>query len=358
MGLALGLFLVIAGWLMAQAFGNKNPMATQNTNSIPLNENTVAEIAGSASNSVVNIETQKSVPENVKQFIFSQPPGTRDNLESLSESGSGVIIRPNGYIVTNNHVLVSAENIKVTVSGGKSYQAKLVGRDTFTDLAVIKIEETNLPTASFGDTKNIRPGDWAIAIGSPLGLDHTVTLGIVSALNRSLESLEDIKLIQTDAAINPGNSGGPLIDIHGKVIGLNIAVRKQAQNIGFAIPVDLVADVSDKLIKNGKVCRPYVGIVMQEITPQLKESMAIDESASGVLISVIREDSPASRAGLKQGDILERINGKEIKSTADVQKIVRKHKPGDKLSFLILRNNGLTAVDLEVGEFPAQTPVK
>lgn len=219
---------------------------------LKIGDNAIADIAESAAPSVVNIDTQMSVsmPRDVfhngrgfGNFEFFFGPGFQGlpqeprRFESRG-SGSGVIVRKDGYILTNNHVVKNATAIKVTLNDKQVFKGKVVGRDSFTDLALVKIDAQDLPVARFGSSKALRPGDWAIAIGSPLGLDHTVTLGIVSALGRSLADLNNnVELIQTDAAINPGNSGGPLLNIHGEVIGINTAIRSDAQNIGFAIPI-------------------------------------------------------------------------------------------------------------------------
>ena len=186
------------------------------------------------------------------------------------------------------------DDIKVTLNDKRTFKGTVVGRDSLTDLAIVKIEAKNLPAARFGTSKTIRPGDWAIAIGSPLGLDHTVTLGIISALGRSLSDLNNsVELIQTDAAINPGNSGGPLLNIHGDVVGVNTAIRGDAQNIGFAIPVDVAKDVAAQLLAHGTIARPYLGIFMQELDEKLAHSLALSPSTKGVIIAGIAPDSPA-----------------------------------------------------------------
>ena len=363
LGLACGIILLAGGWLLGSRsnsdanYVDKNTGETVKLSGKPFKhvDNTVADIAQNASSSVVNIDISKKQKMQVPEFFFFAPPGFKhpkgEFEREFKGTGSGIIIRSNGYIVTNNHVVGSADDIKVTVKD-KTYKGKVKGRDRFTDLAIVKIDAQNLPVAKLGTSKNLRPGEWAIAIGSPMGLDHTVTLGIISALDRSLTELSDIKLIQTDAAINPGNSGGPLLDIKGNVIGLNTAIKNHAQNIGFAIPVDLVKEVSDQLIEKGKISRPYVGILMQEMTPKLAKSLGHDSNTKGVVIAGVKPDSPASKAGIEQGDILQRINGKEVLSSIEVQKEVRKHKPDEKLTFLVLRNNKLVPMDVKIGEFP------
>lgn len=354
LGLACGIVLFAGGWLLGSQTATKGRLDIKRSSaSSILKGNTISKIAESASKFVVHIKAM-NLPSKDSQFLdFSKPPGFRQNDYALEkESGSGIIVRADGYIVTNNHVIGSANQITVTYNGEKDYPGKVVGRDFFTDLAVIKIEAKDLPVAKIGNCENLKPGDWAIAIGSPMGLDHTVTLGIISALNRSLDELNNVNLIQTDAAINPGNSGGPLLDINGKVIGLNIAMRKNAQSIGFAIPSDLVKEVAFQLIEKGKIERPFVGILMQELTDNLRDSLKIEKDVPGVVITGVKNGSPAQVAQLHQGDILQRVNGKEIKNTLEVQRIVRKHKPGDTVTFLVLRKNKLIPVEVKVGEFP------
>lgn len=339
-----------------------------------LGTNTVADIASQASKCVVNIDTRAnvSVPDSpfhfnlpFKEFEFFFGPDmqpfqgkTMPHNFQTRGNGSGVIYRADGYILTNNHV-VQADEINVTLDDKRTFKGKVVGRDSFTDLALVKIDATNLPAARFGSSKTLRPGDWAIAIGSPLGLDHTVTFGIVSALGRSLNELgTNVELIQTDAAINPGNSGGPLLNIKGEVIGLNTAIRGDAQNVGFAIPVDVAHEVAEQLLKGGKIARAYLGIYMQDLDDPLRKSLGLPEKTKGVLVARVSPDSPADKAGMTQGDVIEKIDGKPMESSKQVQELVRKHKPGDSLNLLVMRNNVLTAVTVKIGDYPVTTTGK
>lgn len=336
-----------------------------------LGTTTVADIASQASKCVVNIDTRKnvSVPDSpfhfnlpFKEFEFFFGPDMQPfqgkpiphNFESRG-NGSGVIYRADGYILTNNHV-VQADEINVTLDDKRTFKGKIVGRDSFTDLALVKIDATNLPAARFGSSKTLRPGDWAIAIGSPLGLDHTVTFGIISALGRSLNELgTNVELIQTDAAINPGNSGGPLLNIKGEVIGLNTAIRGDAQNVGFAIPIDVAYEVAEQLLKGGKIARAYLGIYMQDLDEPLRKSLGLPEKSKGVLVARISPDSPADKAGMMQGDVIQKIDGKPMETSKEVQELVRKHKPGDSLNLLVMRNGVLTAVTVKIGDYPVST---
>lgn len=341
--------------------------------SVTLNGNTIADIAAQVAPSVVNIDTRTSVtvsgspfhmgmPFGEFQFFFGpnqSPFGEGPQKFERSGSGSGVIIRPDGYILTNNHVVGGASEIKVRLNDQRVFSGRVVGRDSFTDLALVKIDAGNLPVARLGSAKDIRPGDWAIAIGSPLGLDHTVTLGIVSALGRSVNAVNsNIQLIQTDAAINPGNSGGPLLNIRGDVIGINVAIESNAQNIGFAIPVDVATGVVDDLIAHGSISRPYAGIMMQNLNPKLAQSLGLDANAKGVVVAEVVPDSPAARAGLTQGDLIKQVDGAEVASSKDVQQLVRKHKVGETVNMVVVRTGKTITVNLQVSEYPERQAVE
>jgi serine protease Do len=322
----------------------------------PFGENTIADIAKDASDSVVNIDIRKSyvVDDGASFSPFGFGEGQARTYEARGV-GTGVIYRADGYILTNSHVVGQADDILVTLNDKRKFKGKVVGRDTFTDLALVKIEATNLPVARFGTSLGLRPGDWAIAIGSPLGMDHSVTLGIVSAIGRQVEGLSQIaEVIQTDAAINPGNSGGPLLNIHGDVIGLNEAIRGDGQNIGFAIPVDTVKDVAKQLIDHGGIARAYLGINMQEINPELAQSMGLPDETKGVLVARTMPDGPAAKAGIENGDIIQRVDGSSVQTPKDVQKSVFKHRPNDKLSVLVSRNGALKPIMVTVGDRPTK----
>jgi serine protease Do len=348
-------------------------------NVLALAENTVADIAARVSDSVVNIDTRRSITlasasgmDPMQSFIFGPGMGMdsfsqgRPRTYEQKGTGTGVIFKSNGYILTNNHVVGNADVIEVTLNDKRKYKAKVVGKDRFTDLALVKIDGIdNLPAANFGTSKPLRPGDWAIAIGSPLGFDHTVTLGIISALGRLLppgqhetSSLGNVQLIQTDAAINPGNSGGPLLNIHGEVIGITTAIRGDAQNIGFAIPVDVAKDVAQQLLDSGSVAAPghiaraYIGIYMQDLNEQIARSLHISPSTKGVLVARAAEGSPAEKAGLVQGDVIVKVDGQAVTNSKDVQAIVRKHKPGDEVEFLIARGDQLVPATIKIGDYP------
>jgi len=268
-------------------------------------------------------------------------------------TGSGVIVDSDGYILTNAHVVRGASKIKVSLADKRTFEGKVIGTDSFSDLAVIKVDAQGLPTAKLGTSKSLRPGEFAIAIGSPLGFDHTVTLGIISAVGRSVTDVNgNINFIQTDAAINPGNSGGPLLNLQGEVVGINTAIQANAQNIGFSIPVDIAKEVSDQLIANKKIIRPWLGIAMQDMDETMAKSLGYPAETRGVVIAQVIDGSPAQAAGLKRGDVIQKVDGKDVAEGKDVQSYVRSHKVDEVLNFFVLRNNKVQAVAVNIGEYP------
>lgn len=329
-----------------------------------LSEDTVANIAAESNKSVVNIDTATSVvvpespynfPREYGHFLgpdFADPYSRSPQKYEQHGQGSGVLIKSDGLILTNNHVVRDADQIKVTLADKRTFSGNVVGRDIFTDLALVKINATDLPIAKLGDTTRLRPGDWAIAIGSPVGLSHTVTLGIISALGRSLGESVNVDLIQTDAAINPGNSGGPLLNIRGEVIGINTAIRSNAQNIGFAIPIDIARDVAQQLLDKGKIARAWVGVYMQDISPKIAKTLGVSDDTVGVVVVQVAERSPAAKAGLMPGDIIQKVDGQPVSTAKDVQTKVRTHKPGDKLQLNVLHEHSVVDRELVLSDFP------
>jgi serine protease Do len=344
-----------------------------------LGPNTIADIAQSAAPAVVNIEVEASAAQNLPfmgnipdlpgfQFFFN---GQKMNPRDLSggagggggankqlpkfhshDTGSGFIVRPNGYIITNSHVVRDADKIKVTLNDKRTFPAKVVGLDSFSDLAVLKIDAENLPTLTMGSSNALRPGEFAVAIGSPLGYDHTVTLGIISAVGRSVVDVNgNVNFIQTDAAINPGNSGGPLLNLEGQVIGVNTAIRKDAQNIGFSIPVDVAKEVADSLIASGKILRPWLGIQMRELDEAMAKSLGVPTTTKGVVIAGFVDNSPAKASGLELGDVIQKVDGKDTPTPKEVKDYVQSRKVSDTLHFLVLRKNAVQAVAVNVGDY-------
>jgi S1-C subfamily serine protease len=254
-------------------------------------------------------------------------------------------------------VVNGAQEIVVTLKDGRKFNAKVVGRDSFSDIAVLKMDNaTALKAATLGSSSNLRPGEWVIAVGSPLGFDHTVTLGIVSAISRQVPDINaNVEFIQTDAAINPGNSGGPLVNLNGEVIGINTAIAGSGQNIGFAIPVDVAKKVANDLIQNGgHVTRPWIGISMAELKPELAKSLGIAETLQGVIVAQVLPNSPSFRAGFQQGDIIQRINGAMIKNPKQIQDLVRAKPINSEFHVQILRNGQMGALTLRTEPLPDQ----
>ena len=279
--------------------------------------------------------------------------------------GSGVIISSDGYIVTNNHVVsengVPAQTIDVTLSDGETVPGKIVARDSFTDLAVIKINKTGLPVATFAKDSDVVIGEYAIAIGSPLDYRNSVTLGVVSGMGRNIQNAGSggialVDLLQTDAAISPGNSGGALVDASGRVIGINVAYlppqQTGAENIGFAIPADTVVTTAQQLISTGKVSHPYIGINYTAVDPSVQQQYGLSRS-SGVLITQVGSGTPAEKAGLQQGDIIIKIDGQPVTQEGDVVNVLRAKKVGDTIVLVVDRNGKQVTANVVLAERPA-----
>lgn len=319
-----------------------------NVNNSNNNYYAIADAADKVGNAVVKVDIVKEVKVENPFNDFNNDPFFKHffgndfpfNIKPEPEkgTGSGFIVNKKGYILTNAHVVEEAKKIEVTLADNRKFQGNVIGKDKITDLAVIKIKSEDLPTAILGDSSKLRAGEPAIAIGNPYGYQHTVTAGIISALGRSLDSpTESGNFIQTDASINPGNSGGPLINIKGEVVGVNTAIIPYAQGIGFAIPINTAKEIMQQLIANGKVERAYLGVVVQEITDELKKYFKLPDK-KGVLIADVQRNSPAEKAGLQRGDIIKEIDKKEINKPKELQDEVRKHKKGDTIVLLIYRN--------------------
>lgn len=326
----------------------------------------IADIAEQISPSVVNIDVEnvQQVSADINIFpneFFQQFFGMAPNIQQAPQkkvfkkksvgNGSGVIISTDGYILTNNHVIKDAEKIKVTLRDGKKLDARVIGKDAFSDIAVLKIDTENLIPAKQGTSSDLRPGEWVIAVGSPLGYDHTVTLGIISALSRQISNA-NVDFIQTDAAINPGNSGGPLVNLSGEVIGINTAIAGIGTSIGFSIPINLAKEVSQQLISNGTIDRPWIGMVMRKLDETMLKSLGLKEDTNGVVVVQVYANSPAAIAGLLPGDIIQKINGVKISTAEEVQKIVRGKPINTELNVQLLRENKLVALQLKTGQWP------
>jgi len=283
--------------------------------------------------------------------FFKQHGGPPVKRKQMGE-GSGVIVDQKGFILTNNHVVAGAEKITVHLFDGRELVGTVRGTDSRTDLAVVHVEATDLPVAALGDSDKIQVGEWAIAIGSPFGLEETVTVGVISAKGRSglgTGNYEDF--IQTDASINPGNSGGPLVNIDGEVVGINAMIIQPGQGIGFAIPINLARTIMLELIKTGKVIRPWVGIGLQDISSDLMKFFNLKEK-EGALISQVYAGSPAEQAGLKVGDVVIEVDGAKIKNSQDVVREVLKKKVGQKVNFVVLREGQRVEISVTTAQMP------
>lgn len=327
----------------------------------------IADIAEKVSPAVVAIESVQYVRARrragsgdpfLDQFfghLFDDDFMGHNNVIPKRGNGSGVLISPDGHLLTNEHVIADADEIQVKLNNGKSFKATIIGKDTLTDLAVLKIEADNaLPHIPIGDSSTMRVGEWVIAIGNPFGLGMTVTTGVISAINRDLSvdrnrSYKD--LIQTDASINPGNSGGALINSRGELIGINTAIIPYGQGIGFAIPVNRAKRIVGDLMAYGKVKKAFLGVTVQRITPDLAKYFEIPKE--GVLITDVAKDSSAEKARLAPGDVILEIDGKKIRNPSDFQEGIDDHRVGDKVSIKIFRKGKEGVAEVEFRENPA-----
>jgi serine protease Do len=326
------------------------------------------QLAKRVSPTVVNISATQTTsggrrqgdpqdPEEMWRRFFGGPNPRGRRQQGL---GSGFIIDQDGSILTNNHVVENADKIVVKLSTSEEYQAKVIGRDPKTDIAIIKIEaKATLPAAPLGDSDRLEVGEWVLAIGNPFGLDNTVTSGIVSAKGRHLGAGPYDSFIQTDASINPGNSGGPLINLRGEVVGINSAIFTQSGGnigIGFAIPINLVKELLPQLKGKGKVTRGFLGVQIQRVTPEIAESLGL-EKARGALVASLGKDAPAEKAGVKVGDVIIEFDGKEIKDSNDLPIIVARTPVGRKVRMKVLRDKKEVTLNITVGELKEEEVV-
>ncbi len=352
-----------------QGGGGQNGLAIAPSISNP---NVIADIVRQVEPSVVRINATRTVQTNLPPMF--QDPFFRQFFGNMQMPqgqqvqrgvGSGFITSADGQIITNAHVVAGADQVQVTLTDGRSFTGRVMGADSVTDVAVIKIDANNLPTVSISDSDRLQSGEWAIAIGNPLGLDSTVTAGIISATGRSSREVgvpdKRVEFIQTDAAINPGNSGGPLLNLNGEVIGVNTAIIQGAQGIGFAIPINTVQRISAQLIETGRVEHAYLGIQMANLSPEIKENInntpnrpfTVNED-EGVLIVRVMPNSPAAQGGLREGDVIVAVEGQPVKESALVQQAVERSRVGQNLALTLRRDGREQTITVRPGNVPAQ----
>ncbi len=376
--------LVIIGIFIGLGLTNqpesKTVLRAESTNTLHSNQESdinsfneaFISVAEAANPAVVMVSTEKTAKRQTRRSPFYEDDRFRDFFDrffksptpegefSLKGLGSGVIIKEDGYILTNNHVVDKVDDIWVKITGEKKYKAKIVGTDPKTDVAVLKIDEKNLPVIPLGDSDKLRIGEWVLAIGSPFGeqLAHTVTAGIVSALGRSdfnltgREGYEDF--IQTDAAINPGNSGGALVNLKGELVGINSAIisgSRGFQGVGFAVPINLAKDIMEQLIEKGKVVRGYIGIGIQDIDEDAANALNLKD-LRGILVREISNNSPAEKSDLKVGDIITKLNGENVDNVSKLRNRVAATSPGIWINLNIIRDGEEKTVKVKLGELP------
>jgi Do/DeqQ family serine protease len=328
------------------------------------------EVARKVQPSVVNITTEKTITmrpwdrfgedffkgspfeEFFRGFGFGPREKGKEYRHKQRSGGSGVIVDKEGYILTNNHVIEGADKVKVRLNDGREFTATVKGQDPRTDLAVLHIKAKDLPVATLGDSDKLEVGEWAIAIGSPFGLEHTVTVGVISAKGRSglgTGTYEDF--IQTDASINPGNSGGPLVNIDGEVIGINAMIIQPGTGIGFAIPINMAKQILNDLIKTGKVVRPWLGLSVQDLTPEMVEHFKVKEK-EGVLVGQVHPNTGAEKAGLQSGDIIKSVDDKPVKNVNELIKEIQKKKVGQKVKLNLIRDGKPLTVEVITSAMP------
>lgn len=297
--------------------------------------------------------------EFFKKYFDEIPKGYGPPAQERSSLGSGFIISKDGYVITNNHVVSEAEEIVVRLNDRREFVAKLIGTDKRSDIAVLKIDATNLPVLKLGDSSNLNVGEWVLAIGSPFGFDYSVTAGIISAIGRSLPNENYVPFIQTDVAINPGNSGGPLFNLDGEVIGVNSQIYSRTggfMGLSFAVPVNVVANVYKQLRENGHVARGWLGVLIQDVTRELAESFDMDYP-HGALIAKVLADGPAEKSGLEVGDIVVKFNGKEVSFSSDLPPLVGSTPVNSMVPVEIIRRSKYKTIQVKISELPTDDEV-
>jgi serine protease Do len=364
--IALTLYVVVAvglGYGISTTVKASNPESSMvsKASDIPMVPSNFSELAERVRPAVVNIQTTNTIKGVVHGFrdhsgspfedFFGHFFGN-DPFEGFQQRGlgTGFVINPDGYILTNNHVIEHAEQIKVKLADEKEFDARVVGRDPKTDLAVIKIDGApDLNSLTLGNSDELKVGNWVVAVGNPFGLEQTVTAGIVSGKGRVIGSGPYDNFIQTDASINPGNSGGPLINMKGEVVGINTAISPSGQGIGFAIPINMAKEIVPQLLQKGHVTRGWLGVSVQEVTPQLAKSFGLKEK-KGVIVTEIVEGGPAEKAGIGRGDVLLEFDGKELAGSRDLSRIVASTPVGKTVAVKFFRDGKSNTREVKVGE--------
>ncbi|MBD2681306.1 MULTISPECIES: HhoA/HhoB/HtrA family serine endopeptidase [Nostoc] len=339
---------------------------------IDRNPNFITNVVREVGSAVVRIDSTRTIKNPaagilddplIQQFFGYKLPQV-PSQEIERGIGSGFIIDPHGEILTNAHVVNGADTVSVTLKDGRTFKGKVMGIDPVTDVAVVRIKADNLPTVKLGNSNELQPGAWAIAIGNPLGLNNTVTHGIISAIGRSSSQVgmpnERVDYIQTDAPINPGNSGGPLLNASGQVIGINTAIIENTEGLGFAVPINTAKKIAAQLIATGKVNHPYLGIQMIALTPEVKQQINDDpnspisvEQSQGVLVVKVARKSPANKGGIRAGDVIVKVNNQPIDNTEQLQQAVENTPDGGNLQVQVLRNGQTLNLNLQPKVLPA-----
>lgn len=352
-------------WVCVVALLTLGPVA--NAQNLP----DFTELVEEAAPGVVNISTSRTVqrssapgfggqeiPEIFRHFFgdsFPSPPSSgQGRSEERQSLGSGFIISDDGYVMTNAHVVQDADEILVRLNDRREMTAELIGSDVQTDVALLKIDASDLPTLTLGDSDALRVGEWVAAIGSPFGFDHSVTAGIVSAINRTLPRDAYVPFIQTDVAINPGNSGGPLFNLDGEVVGINSQIFTRSggfMGVSFAIPINVAMDVADQLREDGRVNRGWLGVMIQPVSRDLAESFGMDD-AIGALIADLDPEGPAARGGLQAGDVILEVNGEEVERSSSLPRLIGRGAPGSEVELTLMRDGEEISESVELGSWP------
>jgi len=368
-GLIIGLGISSNFNLLSNGFTQETSISKETIDILSKTGQAMAEVAAAVKPAVVNISSTKTIKiSGMQSPFFDDPffrrffgdefsPFQRPREHKQSGLGSGVIVDKDGYILTNNHVIRDADEIKVKLSDKREFKGKVIGTDPKTDLAVIKIDSNHLPVLKLGDSDKLKVGETVIAIGNPFGLSQTVTSGIVSATGRANVGIADYEdFIQTDAPINPGNSGGALVNVRGELVGINTAIFSTSggyQGIGFAIPSSMAKIVMDNLIKKGKVVRGWLGVSIQPVTPDIAKQFGIKD-VKGALVGDIVEEGPAEKAGIQRGDVIIEFDGKEVTDPSSLRNSVAGTPPGKKVTIMIMRDGKMQKVDITIAELPSE----